>query len=399
MNKKEFLTAVDERVSILKETQQKEWDKYEHLRNMFIRDYPVNHIPDLTLIQYVAGKVAEKKSFCYRIEHELDMLGRITSARTDKFGIYYGKTKTDRVEKYRFAKKWGGKQNEAFKNVKNAIINLLENHDNLLSAKKNALSTLFKGKLLFLYHPEKYLSVYSEKHLRHFVSSMNLMTPSDHALDMQNALMELRNETPQLYQESPFLFSALLYDLYGYPDKDGKNKIPTLRRALSGAKDGKTKVIKRAKKTGKVDYEEQSKYWKKIGDRGEELVFETEKEKLRDIGRSDLANRVMKISSENDAAGYDILSYEADGIEKHIEVKATIFDVDNNSFNLSANEYKMSKQLSNYYLALIWRVFSEEWKLQFIKNPNFDDESRYLMTPASYKVVFEIPNPIEQELE
>jgi hypothetical protein len=59
----------------------------------------------------------------------------------------------------------------------------------------------------------------------------------------------------------------------------------------------------------------------------------------------------------------------------------------------------MSKQLSNYYLALIWRVFSEEWKLQFIKNPNFDDESRYLMTPASYKVVFEIPNPIEQELE
>ena len=64
------------------------------------------------------------------MEYELDALGMISGHRSDRFGIYYGKTKTDTVKKYRSAKMWGNNVNEAFTNVKQAIVNLLQSCKN-----------------------------------------------------------------------------------------------------------------------------------------------------------------------------------------------------------------------------------------------------------------------------
>jgi hypothetical protein len=61
-----------------------------------------------------------------------------------------------------------------------------------------------------------------------------------------------------------------------------------------------------------------------LGRAGEEFVLEIEKKKLEKVNRPDLLKKVRWVSEdEGDGAGYDILSFEADGRERLIEVKTT----------------------------------------------------------------------------
>lgn len=61
-----------------------------------------------------------------------------------------------------------------------------------------------------------------------------------------------------------------------------------------------------------------------LGRAGEEFVLEMEKKKLEKVNRPDLLKKVRWVSEdEGDGAGYDILSFEADGRERLIEVKTT----------------------------------------------------------------------------
>jgi hypothetical protein len=59
-----------------------------------------------------------------------------------------------------------------------------------------------------------------------------------------------------------------------------------------------------------------------LGKRGEERVFFSEQARLKTEARADLARKVRWVSEElGDGAGYDILSFDATGKERLIEVK------------------------------------------------------------------------------
>lgn len=58
--------------------------------------------------------------------------------------------------------------------------------------------------------------------------------------------------------------------------------------------------------------------------KAEELVVIEEKKRLARLGRRDLASLVFRISAENVSAGYDINSFEADGLPRLIEVKSSV---------------------------------------------------------------------------
>ena len=105
MNRLEMETIIRERVPILSDSN--EWKKAEKLRKEFVKDYPINEIMSLKLDQYVIGKGRENRSFCYRLERQLDCLGRILGATALKFGIYFGKTKTDSQKKIQTPKTLG----------------------------------------------------------------------------------------------------------------------------------------------------------------------------------------------------------------------------------------------------------------------------------------------------
>jgi hypothetical protein len=74
----------------------------------------------------------------------------------------------------------------------------------------------------------------------------------------------------------------------------------------------------------KVDYGLLQEESKRVGDQGEEFVFNFEKVALEREGRSDLAADVLWVAREvGDGVGYDIRSYRPDGRPRYIEVKAT----------------------------------------------------------------------------
>lgn len=61
-----------------------------------------------------------------------------------------------------------------------------------------------------------------------------------------------------------------------------------------------------------------------LGSAGEEFVLGVERTKLLAIERPDLAERVQWVSRDvGDGAGFDILSFDREGSERHIEVKTT----------------------------------------------------------------------------
>ncbi len=96
---------------------------------------------------------------------------------------------------------------------------------------------------------------------------------------------------------------------------------------------------------------------KKIGEIGEELVLNYEKEKLSKISRMDLVNKVEHISkTEGDGTGYDIKSYDEKGNIMHIEVKTTEGGL-NSDFFMSPNEIAFSEENKNtYYLYRLYNL-------------------------------------------
>jgi hypothetical protein len=64
---------------------------------------------------------------------------------------------------------------------------------------------------------------------------------------------------------------------------------------------------------------------RRLGAYGEEAVYMSERGRLTQMGRDDLARRVRWVSKEDgDGAGYDILSFDDQGRERFLEVKTTL---------------------------------------------------------------------------
>ena len=144
MNRLEMQAIIKDRVPFLIEQYQHAWKEYEELRQAFVKDYSIERIGNLLLDEYVIGKGADNRSFCYRIERELDQLGRILGATASKFGVYYGKTKSNKTMQYRFASHWGKTVDQAFIAVKKSITDLLNTPNNLEILKDNSLSPRIK---------------------------------------------------------------------------------------------------------------------------------------------------------------------------------------------------------------------------------------------------------------
>lgn len=283
-------------------------------------------------------------------------------------------------------KKNGSSVDEAFQYVKELIVDVLTKYNGLESLNQNKLPAKFKGKILFLYHPGNFLNIFSKNHLAFFTAHLNLISSSDKELNLQKALMNYRATWPELKGQSHFLFAALLYDTFGRPPKEKQGQLPLLSTAVSGASiQTKPPQQGHSNKT-RPDYEELQRNRKIIGDRGEKIVLELEKKRLVDSGKHELSDRVQHIAEFDDSKGFDILSFETDGTEKQIEVKATSLESFYNGFSLSANELEKSRTLDNYYLYLVSSAMSENPVIEIKRNPVFTDSNDYELIPNQYNV-------------
>src|SRR6185312_13649441 len=74
----------------------------------------------------------------------------------------------------------------------------------------------------------------------------------------------------------------------------------------------------------RVDYGQLQEENRCRGALGEQLVVAFEQRHLRECGHIDLADRVRWVARDDgDGLGYDILSFDIAGGERHIEVKTT----------------------------------------------------------------------------
>jgi len=381
---------------------QKGFKKINKKRKKFISDYSIEKLKALSKEEYVIGR-QDHSTFCYRIENELNDWGNIHGSTAKKFGLYYGTLGDDQKNKYRIGKKsFGFETEEAFKNIINSIVNLIENRKNINALKKNLISPMFKGKILSVYFPGEFLNIFAATHLDYFINILGLSNFSGSELDKQNLLIHYKNNDPimknwTIYQYSKFLYTSfkspnneiddkkIPKELKKFKDKD----FPPIEKTKAEYVDLKTEKFSSNPKGGKagtIDYLERGKRNKKIGDRGEQIVLQAEIKFLRDNKRFDLANKVDPVCRKDDSAGFDILSYDLNENEKYIEVKTTIGKVGNRSMYISANELKKSMDKENYYFYMVYDADSLKPKIWSIKSEELLNDQNIQKEPVLFKI-------------
>lgn len=111
-----------------------------------------------------------------------------------------------------------------------------------------------------------------------------------------------------------------------------------------------------------------------LGRAGEAFVFELERRRLAEAGRSDLSRKVRWVAAEDgDGAGYDVLSFAPTGEERLLEVKTTNGSA-RTPFFLTRNEHGFSQERPGE-----WRLYRVH---QFAKCPRI-----FTLSPPLDRVV------------
>jgi hypothetical protein len=119
----------------------------------------------------------------------------------------------------------------------------------------------------------------------------------------------------------------------------------------------------------KIDFAKREASNRKLGRCGEAWALSFERARLREAGRNDLAEEVDWVSDRRgDGLGYDIVSFEVNGEEIYIEVKATKGGV-TTPFFISPNELAVLERRGNAFR--LYRVFdfSSQPRVYILKGP------------------------------
>lgn len=132
----------------------------------------------------------------------------------------------------------------------------------------------------------------------------------------------------------------------------------------------------------KINYLEREQYNRDLGSKGEQLVIEYEKYKLKKAGKYALSNQVEWVSDDKgDGLGFDILSKNLNGTDKFIEVKTTKLTRET-PFFFTKREFQFSlTKTQDFHL---YRVFDfENQPKMFNVSGSYDKFCQ--MEPIQYK--------------
>jgi len=187
-------------------------EELEQLRLEFIDKFPPDKILSLKLDQYVYG-YGRRDTFCYLLEEKLKELGSISLGGSKKFGIYQsssGEFITSEVA-------YGKNSDDAFRRVKEDINNLIDagQKDDIEALRDNPITPMFKGKILATYFPEKYLSVFSDRYLNHYLKELKLNYAEDAVeVDKRVLLMEFKEKDEIMEEWSNYEYMRFLWDMF-----------------------------------------------------------------------------------------------------------------------------------------------------------------------------------------
>ena len=190
----------------------------------FVEDFDIKKLQRMAKEEYVYGN-GKKDTFCYRITHELEGWGSIKRGTSSKYGFFYGAFGEDTVKKYRATKAFGNTNTvtdteAAFDKVKYSICELISagSRSDFQAITDNPLSTMFKGKILCVYFPEKYMNIYSEDHVDYYMDILGIShNSSDSVMENGKKIIEWKNSNPICHDWTNHEFSKFIYRIIGYP--------------------------------------------------------------------------------------------------------------------------------------------------------------------------------------
>ena len=200
----------------------------EAIREEFIKRFSRQKLETMTVDEYSLNKqdnALSKESFCYWVETKLRGLGSIKGATADKFGTYFGETKSDPTYK----RHWTSWTNESFETIREALIELYAagKNEDIETIKKSKISPMFKGKILSLYFPHRYLNIFAKEHLYHFLNKLSIPhSANDDPVDLREKLIVYKMVNPQYAKMTAIEFGHELYGKYGKPDKGEEQNEP-----------------------------------------------------------------------------------------------------------------------------------------------------------------------------
>lgn len=129
----------------------------------FLTEWPLDRVREMTLAEYT--NLNRDDAYIYWLEKRLEDLGSIWGGSAFKFGIYHRDNTTPKEptmgkiwgETYAWAKKYGASEQEAFQNVRERIVQIIEavQLGNLDLIDTIDFSLGLKWKLAFLYQPRE----------------------------------------------------------------------------------------------------------------------------------------------------------------------------------------------------------------------------------------------------
>lgn len=218
---------------------------------------------------------------------------------------------------------------------------------------------------------------YVELDQKDFIKLINLITINHKAISVNNSIAQILNgEMPEIYHadrkyesDTTSKIHKIIKNVYNrniqhrqvepfqpllvpktnsiiVPKQFENNlEVPTNTKR-------KNKVVS----IGHVRWEELNAKRKNIGDLGELIAIEFEKQKLINLGLQNEINRIVHVSKENgDGYGYDIESIDSRLKTIYIEVKTTISN-QNAPIYISLNEYNVMRSYGDQYF--LYRIYS-----------------------------------------
>ena len=392
---------------------EKEFKELEAIRLVFVRQFSKKALENMTIDQFVEGK-GDPNSFCYMLERKLDGLGRIRGRWVNKFGLWF----SSEHQEYHFNPKYGKNFKEAFTNIKHYIIKLLEDAEKLRKNEKyedikalidNPIDSWIKGKILSTYFPDRFLNIFSAEHLDYYLSFLNLDTKDlvkSDAILKREALLEFKNSDPDMQNWSINMFAVFLYRHYpkgplkenevAVKSKDKELEFPPVSniewvtQLIDTKKSQSAGSSTKSPKGKSTDYEKESKIHKKLGDRGESIVYRAEivrVQKELDIDEETAKQYIDWRSRQgDDACGYDIKSVNADYSQRYIEVKATQGKVGDTVFYYTENELRQAKKYGDCYcIYMVYDILTPNPKIWNMGNP-FKKDGVLTLQPIKYRV-------------
>ena len=309
-------------------------DNAGKVRGEFLRRFPKKYLADMTVDEYVIGH--KRDTFCAWVEAKSRAWANIQGASSTKFGIYFGKTKSDATREYRYTKKFGRSKTTAFNSIRGSLVKLVEDGKKMRldEIQKNPLSQMFKAKILSLYYPERFINICSGDHLQIICDELGMRSDMS-AVSIQVELADLKRSNTVARDWSNPRFSAFLYQQF-----------------IRGQE---AKSSSRANK--RIDFRRLQDMWEKIGKQSEEYAISWERDRLNGLGYK---AQIAKIQDVRDtpAKGFDYQSFTTPTTPRYIEVKSLGFDYASKlpRFFLSANERTVSQLESHrgeYYFYMV----------------------------------------------